>query len=101
LLSHFVFCYSEPSHFAKVFSHFSLLSYFPPLEIPSAIFPLLNNFLPLEILSAIFHCSRDSSTIAQSFSTARDPVSHFSTAQQFSTARDPISHFSLLTTQAL
>jgi hypothetical protein len=47
--------YSELSHFAKVFSHFSLLSYFPPLEILSAIFPLLWNILPLEILSAIFH----------------------------------------------
>jgi hypothetical protein len=46
-------CYSELSHFAKVFSHFSLLSHFSPLEIMSAIFPLLNNFLPLEILSAI------------------------------------------------
>jgi hypothetical protein len=43
------------SHFAKVFSHLSLLSHFPPLEILSAIFPLLSNFLPLEILSAIFH----------------------------------------------
>jgi hypothetical protein len=40
-------CYSELSHFAKVFSHFS------PLEIMSAIFSLLSNFLPLEILSAI------------------------------------------------
>jgi hypothetical protein len=43
------------SHFAKVFSHLSLLSHFPPLEILSAIFPLLSNFLALEILLAIFH----------------------------------------------
>jgi hypothetical protein len=43
------------SHFAKVFSHLSLLSHFPPSEILSAIFSLLGNFLPLEILSAIFH----------------------------------------------
>jgi hypothetical protein len=33
---------------------------------------------------------------AQPFSTAQDPVSHFSIAQQFSIARDPVSHFSLL-----
>jgi hypothetical protein len=43
------------SHFAKVFSHLSLLSHFPPLEILSAILLMLNNFLPLKILSAIFH----------------------------------------------
>jgi hypothetical protein len=43
------------THFAKVFSHLSLLNHFSLLEILSAIFPLLSNFLPLEILSVIFH----------------------------------------------
>jgi hypothetical protein len=57
ILSVIFHCYGELSHFAKVFSIFSLLSHFPPLEILSAIFPLLSNFLPLEILSAIFHYS--------------------------------------------
>jgi hypothetical protein len=117
-----MFCYSDISHFAKVFSHFHCspifhrsrscqpffhcstifyrsracqpfstarmtqalyLNHFSPLEILLAIFPLLSNFLPLKILSAIFHCSRDSSTIAQPFSIARDPISHFPLLSNF------------------